>query len=415
MPAATESQAADIRRLCERVLAENWRQGLRADDGVPFSYTCPNAAHYPWQWYWDSCFTAITWRRFDRDRSRLELSSLLNAADDDGFIGHTIFWNEPLSGLRRISYNVTSRHPRMTATIQPPALAWAWRIAVGDPRAEPRIAAHHDWLERHRDLDGDGLIWILQPDESGLDSSPQFDPVWRWRSHPQPGFLTLVHRNRRRGFDLGRVAAAGGPVCCEVATNVIYCLSRLALGRPSITPVIVERMYDERTGLFAPLVRPRPAGPVPVTWAALAPLALPDLPVHIGRRLAEILFDPQRFWLPGGLPSVPADEPSFQRDDRGARRHPRYWRGPMWVNAAWLVWLGLQRLGCHEQADELAARTLRSVARSGLREYYDPYDGSGQGQRNFAWSTLILEMIEPDPRAGSSYQPQSSPAGGSAR
>ena len=30
----------------------------------------------------------------------------------------------------------------MTATIQPPLLAWAWPIAVGDPRCEPRIVAH---------------------------------------------------------------------------------------------------------------------------------------------------------------------------------------------------------------------------------------------------------------------------------
>ena len=37
----------------------------------------------------------------------------------------------------------------------------------------------------------------------------------------------------------------------------------------------------------------------PLTWAALAPLALPDLPEAIGRRLVEEhLLDPQRFWLP---------------------------------------------------------------------------------------------------------------------
>ena len=66
----------------------------------------------------------------------------------------------------------------MTATIQPPLLAWAWRIAVGDPAEQPALVAHHDWICEHRDLDGDGLIWIVQPDESGLDSSPQFDGIW---------------------------------------------------------------------------------------------------------------------------------------------------------------------------------------------------------------------------------------------
>ena len=70
----------------------------------------------------------------------------------------------------------------MTASIQPPVLAWAWRIAVGDPAEEAAVVRHHDWLERDRDLDGDGLLWIIQPDESGLDASPQYDAVYGWRA-----------------------------------------------------------------------------------------------------------------------------------------------------------------------------------------------------------------------------------------
>ena len=66
----------------------------------------------------------------------------------------------------------------MTASIQPPLLAWAWRIAVGDPAEVPGIVRHHAWIAEHRDLYGDGLIWIVQPDESGLDASPQFDAIW---------------------------------------------------------------------------------------------------------------------------------------------------------------------------------------------------------------------------------------------
>jgi hypothetical protein len=402
MPA--EPERAATLHLCGQVLRENWRQGRRRGDGVRFGYTSPSPGHYPWQWYWDSCFAAITWRRFRPEHSRVELGSLLAAAREDGFIGHTIFWNQPLRGARRFTYNVLAPDATMTASIQPPGLAWAWRIAVGDPAQEPGIGAQHDWLERNRDLDGDGLIWIVQPDESGLDASPQFDPVWRWRAHDLPGFVTLVHRNRRLGYDLRRVAARGGPVVCEVLSNVVYSLSRIALGRPSLTPAIVARLYDAERGLFGPLVRPAPPARIPVTWTALAPLALPDLPEALGRRLVEEhLLDPQRFWLPAGLPSVAADEPTFRRDDRGPWRQHRYWRGPMWINAMWLVWLGLVRLGYREAADTLAARALQAVSRGGLREYYDPFDATGMGQSHFAWSSLVLEMIDPDPRAQSSY------------
>jgi hypothetical protein len=399
-----EEQRTELRARCEQTLSQNWREGVRPGDGARFAYTCPSPGHYPWQWYWDSCFTAIVWRHLDPGRSRAELESLLSAQDSEGFIGHTIFWDTPLVGPRRFTYNVTSPTASMTSSIQPPALAWAWRIAVGDPSGIPGIARQHDWLEAHRDLDGDGLIWIVQPDESGLDASPQFDAIWGSRAHGLPGYVLLVHRNRRLGFAARQIADVGGPVCCELVTNVLYSLSRAALGRPSLTAAIVERMYDEERGLFWPLARPAPAHEIPLTWTALAPLALPDLPEEIGRRLVEEhLLDPERFWLAVPPPSVSASDPSFSEDDTLIPGVRRYWRGPTWINSAWLVWLGLVRLRYTEQAAELTRRISELIVREGLREYYNPRSGVGMGARGFAWSSLALDMAEGDPRAGSSY------------
>jgi hypothetical protein len=227
--------AAQVRALCQKTLTANWASGER--DGVAYAYTRPSPDRYQWQWYWDSCFSAIVWRRFDVQHSRLELDSLLAAARDDGFIGHTIFWERPVSGARR--------------------------------------------------LDGDGLLWLLQPDESGLDASPQFDPIWRHRAQGLPGVVELVHRNRELGFRIQAVREAGGPIVCEVMTNVLYGLSQLAMGRPSVTAALIDRLYDERNGLFMPEAWPAPVERIPLTWSALAPLALPDLPDAIGRRLVE--------------------------------------------------------------------------------------------------------------------------------
>ena len=53
------------------------------------------------------------------------------------------------------------------------------------------------------------------------------------------------------------------------------------------------------------------------------------------------------------------------------------------INAAWLVWLGLNRLGYTDEAETLSAGLARAVATSGLREYYDPYDGKGMGATDF--------------------------------
>ena len=373
------------------MLRRNWLEGER--EGVPFAYTRPSPGRYPWQWYWDSCFAAIAWRRFEPGHARTELESLLAAQREDGFIGHTIFWDRPVSLGRYPFYNVASRHSLQTETIQPPLLAWAWRIAVGNPADEPRIAAQADWLLRNRDLDGDGLLWIVQPDESGLDASPKFDPVWGWRATGRIGFPWMVRGNRRRRFDARRILDRGGPVLCETVVNTFWSLSLQALGRPSATPALVDRLWDERRGLFLDEAQPGRARPAVVTWAALAPLGLPDLPEAIGRRMIEEhLLNGEEFLTPVAPPSVAACEPSYQPDG-GSGPIRRYWRGPTWVNAAWLLWLGMRRLGYRQEAERMASGLIGAVEREGLREYYDPRNGKGLGAEDFAWSALIAEFV----------------------
>jgi hypothetical protein len=383
-PSATE--------IAERVLRQNWLEGVRGDTG--FAYTQPSPGRYPWQWYWDSCFTAIAWRRFEPARARAELESLLTAQREDGFIGHTIFWDRPVSLGRLPFYNVASRSSFQTETIQPPLLAWAWSIAVEDPAGEPGIVAQADWLARRRDLEGDGLLWIVQPDESGLDASPKFEPVWGRRANGRIGFPLLVRRNRRLGFDARRIRDRGGPVLCETVVNTLWSLSLQALGRPSVTPALVDRLWDERRGLFLDEAQPGGARPSVLTWAALAPLALPDLPEQIGRRLVEEhLLSGREFLTPVAPPSVAVCEPSYEPDG-GHGPIRRYWRGPTWINAAWLLWIGLRRMGYHQEADRMANGLVGALEREGLREYYHPRTGRGLGAKDFAWSALIAEFAD---------------------
>lgn len=389
----TEQLAAAARRLLE----QNWREGSYR--GLEYGFSVPSPRSYPWQWYWDSCFHAIVRRRFDPAGARRELETLLAAADD-GFIGHTILWGRPLDLGRAVRYNIASRADLMTRTIQPPVLAWAWRIAVGDPAGEPRIAHHHDWLRAHRDLDGDGLLWLIQPDESGMDASPKFDHVWGRLAQGLPLFPLLIARNRRLGFDARRVAGSGRPVVCEVLTNVMWSLSEQALGRPSPTPAIVARLWHEDAGRFADDVRgaARPLAPAerPLTWDTLAPLALPDLPDDIGRRLVEEVLLAPRFCDGVPLPAVALDDPAHSSRETWWGRH-RHWRGPSWVNSAWLVSLGLRRLGYDAEAERMAERLLGVVGREGFREYYEARQGYGMGARDFGWSTLLWELADPAP------------------
>ena len=119
--------------------------------------------------------------------------------------------------------------------------------------------------------------------------------------------------------------------------------------------------------------------------------------------MEEHLLDPLRFWLPVPPTSVSAVEPTFSLEDATVPGIRRYWRGPTWINSAWLVWLGLVRLGYREEADELSRRVVSAVLASGLYEYYDPYTGRGMGAATFAWSALAMDMAQPDPAAARSY------------
>jgi hypothetical protein len=399
-------RAEPVVREASRVLAGNWCMG-RTSAGQPYSFTAPDIHKFPAQFYWDSCYHAIAWAGLDPRRARDELRTLLAAAERDGFIGHTIFWDTPVRLSRRAFYNLLSWRDRMTRTIHPPLLAFAWELVADASDDEPgfraealdRLAAHYDWLHAHRDPDGAGLLALIQPDESGLDASPKFDEHLRWRAHGLPGFIALVRRNRRDHFRLELIRARGGFVVHEVLTNVAYALSTAALARMGggarfaqraarTRRALLDRCWDEAAGLFADM--PRSNRRVVSTWDALAPLVLPELPAAVaGRLVDEHLLDRRRYWRRFPVPSTSVEEPSY----RPRTRFPfRYWRGPTWIASSWLLHRGLVLHGRPDAAEELAARVRALVASSGFREYYHPDSGRGQGARAFGMSTLAAAL-----------------------
>jgi hypothetical protein len=393
-------------REASRVLARNWSMG-RTSAGRPYSFTAPDVDKFPAQFYWDSCFHAIAWAKVDPPRARDELRTLLAAAEPDGFIGHTIFWDAPVRLSRRAFYNLLSSRDRMTRTIHPPLLAFAWELVAGASDDEPgfraealdRLAAHYDWLHANRDPSGTGLLALIQPDESGLDASPKFDARLGWRAHGLPGFVALVRRNRRDRFRLEAIRARGGFAVHEVLANVAYALSTAALARmgggarfaeraAQTQRALLERCWDEAAGLFAD--DPRGGRRIVSTWDALAPIALPGLPEPIaGRLIDEHLLDPDRYWRRFPVPSTSVAEPSY----RPRTRFPfRYWRGPTWIASSWLLHRGLLLHGRADVAEELAVRVRALVTGSGFREYYHPDSGRGQGARAFGMSTLAAAL-----------------------
>jgi len=429
----SEHAAAErVRATAERVLRANWREGHRASDGVEFAFTCPATPRYRHQWYWDSCFHAIAWRHIDPRRAREELRTLLRAGRLDGFIPHTAFWDRPAYWRRAPFYGThTVFGCSATSTIQTPLLALAWELVADASPDEPGFATealsqlrlHYDWLAAHRDPDGDGLLTIIQPDESGLDDSPKYDGLYGWMRHDRPGHFWLIERYRRLSYDAATIARRYEEHVEDVVVNVFYALALRALARlcalepagaggsvyaeraDATERALLERCHDPATGLFFDLAGSAERPLAVSTWSSLAPLALGGIPEDVRRRLVEehLLHD-RRYRAPFGIPSVSMEEPSF---------HPgfqlfRCWRGPSWMNTAWLLVPAMRGLGYVEDADRITDSLVVAVDHHGMREYYNPLTGAGLAARGFGFSTLIVDLLA---QSGNSAGDRGAPSG----
>jgi glycogen debranching enzyme len=415
LPADWQASYGRVVAAAERVLRANWREGHRASDGVAFAFTCPSTPRYRHQWYWDSCFHAIVWRHFDPGRARAELRTLVRAGRLDGFIPHTAFWDRPAYWRRAPFYGThTVFGCSATATIQTPLIALAWElVAAASPDepvfardALPQLRLHYDWLASTRDVDGDGLLTIIQPDESGLDDSPKYDQLYGWMRHDRPGHFWLIERYRRLSYDATMIAARYEQHVEDVAVNVFYALALQSLARlcvaagedgavyteraRTVERALLQRCYDERTGLFYDLGGGAEQPLRVSTWSSLAPLALPGLPEDVRRRLVEEhLLHPRRYRAAYGIPSVSMEEPSFNPTFEAWR----CWRGPAWMNTAWLLVPAMRELGYVSEADAITESLVRAVERYGYREYYNPISGRGLAARGFGFATLLADLL----------------------
>ncbi len=145
-------------------------------------------------------------------------------------------------------------------------------------------------------------------------------------------------------------------------------------------------LWDERDGIFYDLASDGRFVRVK-TPAAFWPMFVGVASQKQSEQLAGRLTDPKTFWTDWPLPSVAADEPTFEPSN--------YWRGPVWVNLNWLTILGLRRYGFDHVAEQLTEATLRMIeAYPVTYEYYDPITGKGLGACIYQWTgALYTDLV----------------------
>jgi GH15 family glucan-1,4-alpha-glucosidase len=71
-------------------------KGHSKEAGVNYHYTKPS---YPYQFFWDTCFHIFTLTALGEHKMAKEhLSSLFALQQEDGFVGHMIYWDKVLPG-----------------------------------------------------------------------------------------------------------------------------------------------------------------------------------------------------------------------------------------------------------------------------------------------------------------------------
>jgi len=382
------------------------------------TYTVPTQGLYPFQWNWDSCLTALGQRHFDESRAWTEIETLFAHQWPCGMVPHIVFHQMDDGYFPGPDVWATGR-PVPTSGITQPAVAGfalkrlferAQDRALADARARallPKIAAWHRWFYATRDPQGEGLVAILHPWESGRDNSVDWDAPFarvptdgiapytrRDTQHADPAhrptqeqydrYLWLVEHFRALQWDTAKLHDASPFQVVDPGFNAILIracadLAELAdsLGETAIAQenrsfaqrgqMAMDGLWSERHGQY--LCLDRVAGGLidsPSVGGLLAAFcAIP--PERAARIAAKIDSHATRF----RVASHPPQDPRFDAQ--------RYWRGPVWLVVNYMIADGLARAGQADAAARITASSLDLIRTSGFAEYYDPLTGEALG------------------------------------
>ena len=353
---------------------------------------------------------ALGWAQLDEARAFQEIETLFTGQWPDGMVPHIVF-HKPDPAYFPGPERWGTRHTPMTSGItQPPvAASCVRRILEGarDPRSAeartralfPKLLASHRWFHTVRDPDGTGTVTTLHPWETGMDNSPAWDEalarvevapdlepyVRKDTTHVDPSmrptkaeydrFMTLVQLYRGHGWrhEITRLSPFR---MADVATNCILLradrdLLALAerLGEGSAADEIrgwvaraepvFRRFVDPATGLWHSLDQTTgERAPTPTHAGFLAfwaGLGTEPLAGHLATWIGK---------APHAIASVAPDHPRFDSK--------RYWRGPIWAIANFMIAEGLKEAGQVALAERVRADTAPADRDRGLLRVFRP-------------------------------------------
>jgi len=393
-------------------------------------YTVPNGHVYPFQWNWDSAFVALGFASYNRSRAWQEIETLFSAQWDDGFMAHIVFWQDdegyfPGPGVWRTGKTIAT-----SGITQPPVAAtvvrWLYESATSQGEKEraaalyPKLAASHDWFEKFRDPEGNGLVVSVHPWESGRDNSAEWDEpaaavdisdvetyVRRDTSHLDPSmrptkldydrYLAMVQYGRDCGWDHKKIATEGPFRVVDVSMTMILLRANRdllalakALGYDGEVQKLEARiakaekgvswLWNKEVGAFCSrdVITGKSSGMV--TSASFLAFYADAADT---KQTKELVANLER--ISGKINYlVPSLDPDHEQFDS-----IRYWRGPVWAVVNFLVSTGLADAGLNDWAERVRLNTGALIKKTGFYEAFCPITGRGTGGDNFSWTAAM--------------------------
>ena len=326
----------------------------------------PSRGTYPCAYLWDSCFQSLGLALFNE---KLAEDSLLVFAD-----------NLRTDGKLHAFICSTWVHPGQS---QPPLLGWAAHQLVQESgntklaaRLLPALRRNTDWWLAQR-MTRFGLPAAANGMEVGWDDTPRFDQ----------GAIIACDLNSYLLLQMricADFASLGGDETTAVALNA---------QADDYAARMVEVLYDEESGLFLD-IEVETGEPVRIkTPACFLPL-LAGVPLAEERKrwaIEEYLLNPDHFFGAVPFPVVAYDEPTYGAD--------KWWRGPTWINVAYLMIGVLDKLKYLDEAYAARERLYAILIADGdLREHFDSQTGTGLGAYEYGFTAAICLRLHAELR-----------------
>lgn len=423
--------------LARRLLAANGRDG----------WTRAALPGCPYQRSWDAAFIARACLHYDPERAYNEVFALFQGQWTDGFLPHVVFDPGRLDLFPGPEYWQAERSGRVPSGVfcsgitHPPVHA-SMLVAANelDPdgkrarkflgRTYPRIKTYHNCLHENRDPQGEGLVAVMHPWESGVENTVLWEePLagvgepggWAREMHREyeehvregerparphlPQHAALVESFLQCHYDWKALSRGHGFVVQDVFFNSILCRAEADLGgiaraigegdpqphfdrAARMARAINEKLWDEEQGLYfsCDLVAGR---------LIRRATAFSYMPLYAGicddARAARLIDHLKKNVFPvAGGPCVAVPVWTVRAPARGGEF---CWRGTIWFSLNWFLAKGLRAYGEEALADSIEESLLLLAVDHGFHEHYEPETGRGLGAPGFsATAALFVDL-----------------------